>query len=356
MAAIASDDFAQSALFTPRERAILLWAEHVAKNTARERGDVYSEVSKHFNMAEVVELTGISGLFGLLNRLHDSLRLPVEGHAEIEKIKAGIRIDPARVKTYIEELLAHWPAVAPLEGSAARDAATVDYPPGVPASFLATPPCRVSLSDSALMGEAQNFSAAAAALCGGTTNTIRMWAQIPYTAKYFLPFQVALEREGAGGVLGAALKAMVLLRTGCINAAPYSIAHALAAGRAAGLAEAQLAAVMADDRLHSTVLSVRERAALLWAEHVAKNTAKFGNAVFDEVRPLFSDAELMELSALCALANMMDLMRNALAIPLETPAEIAALYRTTRVEQSRIKGYFETMVARWPREVPPSRG
>lgn len=356
MAAIASDDYAQSALFTPRERAILLWAEHVARNTARERGDVHAEVSKHFNTAEVVELTGISGLFGLLNRLHDSLRLPVEGHAEIEKIKAGISIDPARVKTYIEELLAHWPAAAPVDDGAARHATAAGYPPGVPALSPAMPPCRMPLTDSALHGEALNFSAAAAALCGGMTNTIRMWAQIPYTAKYFLPFQVALEREGAGGVLGAALKAMVLLRTGCINTAPYSIAHALAAGRAAGLAEAQLAAVMADDCMRSAQLSVRERAALLWAQHVAKNTAKFGNAVFDEVRQSFSDAELMELSALCALANMMDLVRNALAIPPESPAEIAALYGTTRTEQSRIKRYFETLVAQWPREVPPSRG
>lgn len=347
----------QSPLFTPRERAILLWAEHVAKNTARERADVFAEVSPHFNAAELVELTGICGLFGLLNRLHDSLRLPVEGHAEVEKIKAGINIDPARVKAYIEELLAHWPSAAPAAGAAAQRPSEMRYPDNVAALSVATPPCRVPLLDAGdLRGEAATFASAAAVLCGGMSNTIRLWAHIPYTAKYFLPFQVALEREGAGGVLGAAIKAMVLLRTGRINAAPYSIAHALAAGRAAGVTEAALAAVLLDDCLQSTELSTRERAAMLWAEHVAKNTAKFGDAVFIEVKQSFNDAELMELSALCALANMMDLVRNALAIPLETPVEIAALNRSTRIDQSRIEIFFETLVAQWPREVPACKG
>ena len=318
---------------------------------------MFAEVSKHFNNAELVELTGISGLFGLLNRLHDSLRLPVEGHAEIEKIKAGISIDPERVRAYIEELLAHWPAAGPAGGDAAQRAAETRYPDNVPASSVAAPPCRVALADTdSLRGEAATFAAAAAALCGGMNNTIRMWAHIPYTAKYFLPFQVALEREGAGGVLGAAIKAMVLLRTGRINAAPYSIAHALAAARAAGATEAQLAAVLSDDCLQSTALSKRERAAMLWAGHVAQNTAKFGNEVFDEVRQSFNHAELMELSALCALANMMDLMRNALAIPPETPAEIAALNRSTHIDQAQIKTYFETLVSKWPREVPACKG
>lgn len=335
----------------------MLWAEHVAKNTARERDDVFAEVSKHFNNAELVELTGISGLFGLLNRLHDSLRLPVEGHAEIEKIKAGISIDPARVRTYIEELLAHWPAAGPAGGDAAQRAADTHYPDNLSVSYVAAPPCRVALAGTGrLLGEAATFAAAATVLCGGMNNTIRMWAHIPYTAKYFLPFQVALEREGTSGVLSAAIKAMVLLRTGRINSAPYSIAHALAAARAAGATEAQLAAVLSDDCLQSTKLSKRERAAMLWAWHVAKNTAKFGNEVFDEVRQSFNDAELMELSALCALANMMDLMRNALAIPPETPAEIAALNRSTRIDQEQIKTYFETLVAKWPREVPACKG
>lgn len=98
---------------SPRERAAVLWAEHVTKNTARSRDDVYDEVRKRFSDAEIVELTLMSGMFNMFNRFMDSLHIPIEPQDEVDKIKRSVRLDPDKVRTYLESILAAWPAAFP---------------------------------------------------------------------------------------------------------------------------------------------------------------------------------------------------------------------------------------------------
>ena len=64
----------ESSLFTAREKAAILWAEHVTLNTARQRDDVYEIVHKEYDDAEVVELTMAICYFNLNNRFVDSLK------------------------------------------------------------------------------------------------------------------------------------------------------------------------------------------------------------------------------------------------------------------------------------------
>ena len=94
---------------TPREKAAVLWAEHVTKNTARSRDDVFAEVNKHFEPGEIVELTLMSGFFNLFNRLMDSLRVPIEPMGEVEKIKRSVHLEPERVRRYFETVARNWP-------------------------------------------------------------------------------------------------------------------------------------------------------------------------------------------------------------------------------------------------------
>ncbi len=103
----------ESDLFTPREKAAILWAEHVTRNTARSRDDVFEEVREHFSEAEIVELTMVSGLFNLFNRYMDSLGIPLEEQSEVDKIKKSLRLDGEKVKTYYETMVAHWPSEYP---------------------------------------------------------------------------------------------------------------------------------------------------------------------------------------------------------------------------------------------------
>lgn len=113
MLAINSDDYMESPFLSPREKAAVLWAEHVTRNTARSRDDVFAEVKKQFNEAEIVDLTLVCCFFNMFNRLTDSLRMPIEIQADVDKIKSSVNLDPGRVKAYLQTVVDKWPASFP---------------------------------------------------------------------------------------------------------------------------------------------------------------------------------------------------------------------------------------------------
>ena len=358
---ISSDDYLASPRFSGRDRAAVLWAEHVAKNTARERNDVFEEVKRYFSNAEFVELTGICGFFAASNRFQDSLRIPIEEQSEVEKIKKSVRTDPNQIKAFIEKLLEYWPHEFPVPSSGASLKAgirTVVTGPAAAATLSAAAPrtemvARVQLLDpKTAQGESARFFNAAEQLLGGVTNAVRMWAHIPHVAKLLLPFHAVIEHEGAGSILPNSLKMMVLIRTGHLNAATYSLAHRTVAGRAAGISAEQLAALAARDCSSSPCFSSRERAALLWAEHVASNTAKRRDDVFEGLQHHFNDAEIVELTGICAMANQLDRIYNALHLPVEANSDVEALSGTIQLDPKRVKAYLEMLVTRWPTEFP----
>ncbi len=49
----------------------------------------------------------------MFNRLTDSLKMPVEIQSEVDKIKASVNLDPAKVKSYLETVTAQWPSSFP---------------------------------------------------------------------------------------------------------------------------------------------------------------------------------------------------------------------------------------------------
>ncbi len=347
MQAIASDAYLDSAHFTARERAAVLWAEHVAKNTARERDDVFSEVQRHFNDAEVVELTAVCGLFGQSNRFQDSMRLPIEPPHEVDKIRASVRADPERLRAYIERLIEHWPAAYP----AAADVVRAEGGGAYPAPATAALP-RVPLLDPATAPYASaQFMNAARQLPGGLSNAVRLWAHTPHVGKLFVPFVFAFERDGAGSQLPARLRMLVLLRTHHVHAATYLLAHHTVLARAAGLGDAQLAAAVPASAARDAVTGA-EGAAMAWAEQVARNTAKRDDGVFSELQQHFSAAQVVELTGLVAIASNADLIYNALRVPLESPAEIGALNHTVAADAARIKAYLQSVLADWPQQWP----
>ena len=96
-------------MLSPREKVAVLWAEHVTKNTARSRDDVFEQVSSQYTQTELIELTLMSCLFNSWNRFMDSLQIPVEEQAEVDKIKKSIYLDPNKVKNYLQEMIDNWP-------------------------------------------------------------------------------------------------------------------------------------------------------------------------------------------------------------------------------------------------------
>ncbi len=98
-----------SSILSGREKAAVLWAEHVTRNTARERDDIFETVQKEFTQTELIELTMISCLFNSWNRFMDSLHMPVEEQGEVDKIQKSVYLDPAKLKNYMQAMIDNWP-------------------------------------------------------------------------------------------------------------------------------------------------------------------------------------------------------------------------------------------------------
>ncbi len=99
----------RSSLLSGREKAAVLWAEHVTRNTARDRDDIFETVKKDFTQNELIELTMMSCLFNSWNRFMDSLHMPIEEQGEVDKIRKSVYLDPAKLKNYMQEMIDNWP-------------------------------------------------------------------------------------------------------------------------------------------------------------------------------------------------------------------------------------------------------
>ena len=111
---IGSDDYMDSPLLNEREKAAVLWAEHVTKNTARSRDDVFEKVRSVFSEAEIVELTFASGYFNMRNRFNDSLQIPIEPHEGDGQIKQKtLSVNTDKLKAYLQYVVDNWPEEFP---------------------------------------------------------------------------------------------------------------------------------------------------------------------------------------------------------------------------------------------------
>lgn len=103
----------ESPLLDPREKAAVLWAEHVTRNTAKSRDDVFEEVRRQYPDAELVELTMVITYFNMRNRFQDSLRIPLDTPKVVSDIKISRRQDPNNLKTYLADMVSRWPSEFP---------------------------------------------------------------------------------------------------------------------------------------------------------------------------------------------------------------------------------------------------
>ena len=110
---ICSDTYMDSETMSAREKAAVLWAEHVTLNTAKTRDDVFEEVRRHYDDREFVELTMVITYFNMRNRFQDALRIPLDEPKTISGITIGRRQDPENLKNYLAEVVADWPECFP---------------------------------------------------------------------------------------------------------------------------------------------------------------------------------------------------------------------------------------------------
>jgi hypothetical protein len=88
-------------------------------------------------------------------------------------------------------------------------------------------------------------------------------------------------------------------------------------GQALGLTDAEFDALQGDGYRESLLFSEREKAAMGWAEAMTLNTAKNDDAVWNETRRLFSDAEIVEISLAAGMFNMINRLNDSFRTELE---------------------------------------
>ena len=72
------EDYRASPLFDEREKAVLAWSEAMTLNTAKQSGPAWDDLRRHFNDAEIVEISLACAMFNMINRLNDSFRTELE--------------------------------------------------------------------------------------------------------------------------------------------------------------------------------------------------------------------------------------------------------------------------------------
>ena len=72
-------------------------------------GDVFEALRRHLDEAAIVELTALCTVSTKMDRIHNALRLPLEGAVEFAALHRSGRIDPERLRNYLRAVVDAWP-------------------------------------------------------------------------------------------------------------------------------------------------------------------------------------------------------------------------------------------------------
>jgi alkylhydroperoxidase family enzyme len=183
-------------------------------------------------------------------------------------------------------------------------------------------------------------------------NSRRIAAHTPMITMLMLPFTATLQREGAGGLLSSKIKEIAIIKTSHLNGCAYWYAHNTSLGQAAGITEEQVLVIGSDDYMESPLLSDRQKAAVLWAEHVTKNTARSRDDIFEIVSQSFNESEIVELTMVSAYFNMNNRFIDSLKIPIEHEDEVNKIKGSVSLDPDRVRQYLQTILDNWPESFP----
>ena len=144
-------------------------------------------------------------------------------------------------------------------------------------------------------------------------------SQVPRSTRWILPTLKGALSGTDVSTLELRTRSLVLLRVAAVDRAPYWRLQLETGARALGITEDELRLIGSDEWEISPAFNERERAAILWADRVARRLARRDKPAFESVRAHFSDEELVELTLVSSLGAMVDRLTNALRIPPEPP-------------------------------------
>lgn len=155
-------------------------------------------------------------------------------------------------------------------------------------------------------------------LLGRAANSIRILAKhSPYVSRWFLGFVAALRQPDLGASTEPRLRSLATIKTSMINECEYCTSHTSLYGEALGLTKAELEEMKGDAWKTSPSFSERDKAAIAWSEAMTLNTAKQDAALWADMKLLFSESEIVEISMCCGLFNLLNRFNDSLWVDLE---------------------------------------
>ena len=109
-------------------------------------------------------------------------------------------------------------------------------------------------------------------------------------------------------------------------------------GQALGLTNEEFDALQGDFQA-SALFNEREKAALAWSEAMTLNTAKRSGPAWDDLRQLFNDAEIVEISLACAMFNMINRLNDSFRTELEPEEYNRRQHRAVGVTAAALDDY-----------------
>jgi len=150
-------------------------------------------------------------------------------------------------------------------------------------------------------------------LRGKPGNVQKALAHHPEALKNFLAFYASV-----GKSLDRKLYEMIYIRVSFLNGCQYCLQHHLASSKRVGLTPEDWNALKQGDYSRFTG---KEQAALGYAEKLTRSPHEINDADFAELKPHFSDAEIVDLHLLVGLANLTNRFTDPLGLELEFAAQ-----------------------------------
>lgn len=174
---------------------------------------------------------------------------------------------------------------------------------------------------------------------GRVPNFIATVAHSPAVVRWLVPFVATLHREGTGSVLDARTKNLVILKTSLVNGCDYCVGHNKVMGASLGVNEEMVDAMDADSYLASTHFDDRDKAVLWWADEVTRNTARYNGQCFANLQKYFDDAEIVELTLLSGMFNMVNRFNDSLHVELEGHESRSGIVKTRHLPEARVTAF-----------------
>ena len=130
--------------------------------------------------------------------------------------------------------------------------------------------------------------------------------------------------------------------------------HNTALGQAAGIEEEHIKALSLNDFSDPDLFTHEEVLAIKWAESVTNNSANSNDKLFADLKEVFTEKQIVEMTILAAMFNMLNRINDSLDVDLEEQGEINKIKKSLHLKTEAYGDYLEWFAKFWKKNINPA--